>query len=211
MHSKVKGVIAVAIVLVLASASLLIFISGEPLKVAPDSGFLKSDAIYRSTPGYGPYLYEEFNSSKYVPNTNLILTQYLFAGYGNNHSDTHDTNFTFNSSNPHGPIELGESFNLILISNSTRQIGIKVISVELVNRSISYNAQVLDYSRVGTASSQNISFTWVFPDRYSVNPSFQYTMVINIQLYRYFGPFYMSAGTMTINATQFPINIIYKN
>lgn len=211
MHSKVKGVIAVAIVLILASTSLLIFMSGEPLKVAPDSSFLKSDSVYRSTQGYGPYLYEEFNASKYVPNTKLILTQFLFAGYGNNHSETHYTNFTFNSSNPHGSIELGEAFDLMLISNSTRQIGIKVISVELVNRSISYNAPVLNYYRVETASSQNVSFNWVFPDRYSVNPSFQYTMVINIQLYRYFGPFYMNAGTMTINATQFPINIIYNH
>ena len=116
--------------------------------------------------------------------------------------------FTFNSSNP--SLELGENFFLFLISNNSHPLGMKILSVTLENRSISYTAPVLEVSKYASQGNTGLSFNWLFPQRYSVNPQFTYTMAIKVQLYSFFGPLYFSMGTYTLHASQFPIIIKYN-
>ena len=122
----------------------------------------------------------------------------------------HGKQFNFHIQQQQSIFRTGENFFLFLISNNSHPLGMKILSVTLENRSISYTAPVLQVSKYASHGNTGISFNWLFPQRYSVNPQFTYTMAIKVQLYSFFGPLYFSMGTYTLHASQFPIIIKYN-
>ena len=210
MNSKIKWAISIAIVAVIIFSSVFVFIENEPLKISQNSAFLRSSNRYSSMQGYGPYIYQIFNVSTGGKDVSIALTQLEFAGYRNSHSIKSMSNFTFNPREGFGLTELGEAFNLILISNSSQSLGFKILSVELYNRTITYYAPILEVTSTNSVSDSCITFDWLFPNDFSVNPFFNYTMIITIQLYQYLGPFYLNSGTYDLNASHFPISINYS-
>lgn len=209
MKSKTKIILAIALILMVIVPSIGVLYYEEPAQISPYSSFLTNDLKYSNTKGFGPYLYQNFELGNSTGGSRLVLTQLEFAGYGNNHSMIHNSTFTFSSSNPYPSLELGENFYLFLLSNNSHPLGVKVLSVTLENRSISYTAPDLQVSTYTSQGNTGISFDWLFPQRYSVNPQFIYTMAIKVQLFSLFGPFYFSMGTHTLYASQFPIIIKY--
>ena len=208
MKPKTKIILAFALILIIVLPSIGLIYYYGPTEVSPNSSFIANDLAYSKTKGFGPYLYQDFRVGNSTGDSRLVVTQLEFAGYGNNHSMIHNSTFTFNSSNP--SLELGENFFLFLISNNSHPLGMKILSVTLENRSISYTAPVLQVSKYVSQGNTGISFNWLFPQRYSVNPQFTYTMAIKVQLYSFFGPLYFSMGTYTLHASQFPIIIKYN-
>ena len=208
MRSKTRKILAIALIPIVIVPSMGILYYNEPNQISTNSSFLTNDLKYSNNKEYGPYLYQNFDLGNSSAGPRLVLTQLEFAGYGNSHSMIHNSTFAFNSSNTF--LELGESFYLFLLSNNSHSLGIKILSVTLENRSVSYTAPDLHVSDYSLQGNTGISFDWLFPQRYSVNPQFIYTMAINIQLFSLFGPFYFSIGTYTLHASQFPVIIKYN-
>ena len=197
-------IIAIAIVFsMIAGISYL----KEPAKLMADKNFLKASDKWANTTGYGPYIYQTFNLKVGGVSRTFALTNYLFAGYQKPHTERFQIRFNYSNyiGLPLDSIEMGSGFHLVMIGNNSGSIGIRINSVALYNKSISYSPVILSHHH---GNIINDSVRWCIPNPFQINPYLTYIIHINIELFKEFGPFYYPVGSYVLNATQFPVSIV---
>ncbi len=190
------------IILVVLSMVVSVSYLTKPGEISTDHNFLKESDTYAKIQGYGPYDYQSFHLKVGGVTTTLALGFFSYAGF--NHSHTMPIPIKFNFTKQPCNLVLGSHFQLVMIGNNSNSMGIKLTSLVLFNKTISYEPPCL---ASGTTSSHDFTIVWGFRNKYEVNPNFNYIIQINLELYKEFGPFYYPDGNYVLNATQFPISI----
>ncbi len=203
MVKKISKPLKIAII-ILVVLSMVVSVSylTKPGEISTDHNFLKESDTYAKIPGLGPYDYQSFHLKVGGVTTTLALGFFGHAGF--NHSHTMPIPIKFNFTKQPCNLELASHFNLVMIGNNSNSIGIKLTSLVLFNKTISYEPPCLTS---GSPRHNTFYINWGFPNKYEVNPNFNYIIRINLELYKEFGPFYYPEGNYVLNATQFPINI----